>query len=138
MNFLHKNIHKCKSPEPSRKIKLETLLVLNLTHSPLGHVLTIAQYTHDVVLTSVRRRFNVMNVVWMSKRCRVLTGQRYLSLTFLLSFSFGFQLILTLRLILSLCKRQEYNINPMNILIVKFVLVHQKTPLLCKKNIAKI
>ena len=66
MNFLHKNMHKCKSPEPSRKIKLETLLVLNLTHSPLGHVLTIAQYTHDVVLTSVRRRFNVMNVVWMS------------------------------------------------------------------------
>ena len=33
-----------------------------------------SQYTHDVVLTSVRRRFNVMNVVWMSKRCRVLTG----------------------------------------------------------------
>ena len=32
------------------------------------------QYAHDVVLTSVRRRFNVMNVVWTSKRHRVLTG----------------------------------------------------------------
>ena len=32
------------------------------------------QYAHDVVLTSVRRRFNVMDVVWVSKRCRVLTG----------------------------------------------------------------
>ena len=31
------------------------------------------QYAHDVVLTSVRRRFNVMDVVWMSKRYRVLT-----------------------------------------------------------------
>ena len=33
-----------------------------------------SQYAHDVVLTSVRRRFNVMDVVWTSKRCRVLTG----------------------------------------------------------------
>ena len=33
----------------------------------------ICQYAHDVVLTSVRRRFNVMDVVWMSKGCRVLT-----------------------------------------------------------------
>ena len=32
------------------------------------------RYAHDVVLTSVRRRSNVMDVVWMSKRCRVLTG----------------------------------------------------------------
>ena len=31
-------------------------------------------YANDVVLTSVRRRFSVMDVVWMSKRCRVLTG----------------------------------------------------------------
>ena len=30
-----------------------------------------AQYAHDVVLTSMRRRFNVMDVVWMSKRRRV-------------------------------------------------------------------
>ena len=50
----------------------------------------VTQYAQGVVLASVRRRFNVMDVVWMSKRCRVLTGQRYLSLTFLLSFSFGF------------------------------------------------
>ena len=33
-----------------------------------------SQYAHNVVLTSVRRRFNVMDVIWMSKRCRVLTG----------------------------------------------------------------
>ena len=34
-----------------------------------------AQYAHGVVLTSMRRRFNVMNVVWTSKRRRVLTGR---------------------------------------------------------------
>ena len=28
------------------------------------------QYVHDVVLTSIRRRFNVMDVVWMSKQFR--------------------------------------------------------------------
>ena len=33
-----------------------------------------SQYAHDVVLTSAQRRFSVMDVVWMSKRCRVLTG----------------------------------------------------------------
>ena len=31
------------------------------------------EYTHDVVLTSVRRRFNVMDVVWTLKRRRMLT-----------------------------------------------------------------
>ena len=36
------------------------------------HIYT--QYAHDVVLTSVRRRFDVTDVVWTSKRCRVLTG----------------------------------------------------------------
>ena len=34
----------------------------------------VTQYAYDVVLTSVRRRFNVMDVVWRSKRRRVLTG----------------------------------------------------------------
>ena len=33
-----------------------------------------SQYAQNVVLTSIRRRFNAMDVVWMSKRCRVLTG----------------------------------------------------------------
>ena len=33
-----------------------------------------SQYAHDVVLTSVRRCFNVMDDVWTSKRRRVLTG----------------------------------------------------------------
>ena len=33
-----------------------------------------SQYAHNVVLTSVRRRVNVMDVVWTSKRRRVLTG----------------------------------------------------------------
>ena len=33
-----------------------------------------SQYAHDIVLTSIRRRFNVMDVVWTSKRRRVLTG----------------------------------------------------------------
>ena len=32
------------------------------------------QYAHDVVLKSVPRRFNVMDVVWTSKRRCVLTG----------------------------------------------------------------
>ena len=35
------------------------------------------QYAHDVVLTSVRRRFKVMDVAWTSKQRRVLTGQCY-------------------------------------------------------------
>ena len=34
----------------------------------------ITQYEHDVVLTSIRRRFNVMDVVKTSKQRRVLTG----------------------------------------------------------------
>ena len=34
----------------------------------------LSQYALDVVLTSMRRRFNVMDVVWTSKRRRVLTG----------------------------------------------------------------
>ena len=34
----------------------------------------ISQYAHNVVLTTIRRRFNVMDVVWTSKRRRVLTG----------------------------------------------------------------
>ena len=34
-----------------------------------------AQYAHDVVLTSMRRHSNVMDVVWTSKRRRVLTGR---------------------------------------------------------------
>ena len=33
-----------------------------------------SQCANDVVLTSVRRRFNVMDVVWTSKGRRVLTG----------------------------------------------------------------
>ena len=40
-----------------------------------------SQYAHDVVLTSVRRPFNVMDVVWLSKRCRVLTGLLYKKIT---------------------------------------------------------
>ena len=36
-----------------------------------------SQYAHDVVLTSMRRRFNVMDVVWTSKRRRVRTGLEY-------------------------------------------------------------
>ena len=45
------------------------------------------QYAHDVVLTFVRRRFNVMDVVWMSKRRRVLTGYALLEVG--LKFSCG-------------------------------------------------
>ena len=37
-------------------------------------ITTTTQYAHDAILTSERRRFNVMDVVWMSKRCRVLAG----------------------------------------------------------------
>ena len=50
-----------------------------------------SQYAHDVVLTFVRRRFNVMDVVWMSKRCRVLTwfGVIFLG-NFLFRYIFSF------------------------------------------------
>ena len=34
----------------------------------------LSQYAHDVVLASLRCRFNVMDIVWTSKRSRVLTG----------------------------------------------------------------
>ena len=41
---------------------------------PVPVVNVASQYAYDVVLTSVRRRFNVMDVVWTSKRRSVLTG----------------------------------------------------------------
>ena len=41
------------------------------------------QYAHDVVLTSIRRRFNVMDVVWTSKRRLVLTGKRKEDISYL-------------------------------------------------------
>ena len=48
---------------------------LNKTRSyHLSSLRELFQCAHGVVLTSVRRRFNVMDVVWMSKGCRVLTG----------------------------------------------------------------
>ena len=47
-----------------------------------------SQYAHDVVLTSVRHRFNVMDVVWMSKRRRVPTGLSYIT-NMLSSFKCG-------------------------------------------------
>ena len=37
---------------------------------------TFAQYAHGVVLTSIQRRFNAMDVAWTSKRRRVLTGTK--------------------------------------------------------------
>ena len=50
----------------------------------------LSQYAHDVVLASLRCRFNVMDIVWTSKRSRVLTG---IVLEFLTNF-FPDQLIL--------------------------------------------
>ena len=38
-----------------------------------------SQYAHDVVLTSIRHRFKVMDVVWTSKGRRMLTGFSYKS-----------------------------------------------------------
>ena len=38
------------------------------------HITSSFQYAHDVVLTSKRRRYNVMDTVWMPKRCRGFTG----------------------------------------------------------------
>ena len=57
-----------------------------IKQDPLG--INHAQYARDVVLASVRRRFNVMDVVWMSKRCRVLTGmeQKVLTVKYLTRF----------------------------------------------------
>ena len=36
--------------------------------------LELTQYAYDVVLMSIRRRFNVMGVEWTSKQRRLLTG----------------------------------------------------------------
>ena len=48
--------------------QIRYFLIIISTHHP--------QYAHDVVLTFMRRRFNVRDVVWTSKRLRVLTGYR--------------------------------------------------------------
>ena len=45
-------------------LKIEKLLVYSYSY------IAISQYVHVVVLTSMRRRFNVMDVVWTSKRRR--------------------------------------------------------------------
>ena len=37
----------------------------------------LSQYAHDVVLTSMQRRFKVMDVVWTSKRRRVAYGDTF-------------------------------------------------------------
>ena len=57
-----------------------------IKQDPLG--INHAQYARDVVLASVRRRFNVMDVVWMSKRRRVPTGLSYIT-NMLSSFKCG-------------------------------------------------
>ena len=44
------------------------------TPNPL-FLCSLTQYAHNVVLTSIRRRFSVMDVVYTSKRRRVLTGK---------------------------------------------------------------
>ena len=40
----------------------------------LTFIIVSTQYAHNVVLTSIRRCFNVLDVVWTSTRRRVLTG----------------------------------------------------------------
>ena len=45
-------------------------IIIRDSTTPLSNT----QYAHNVVLTSIRRRFNVMDVVWTSKRRRLLTG----------------------------------------------------------------
>ena len=49
-----------------------------LQHETPTKVIVLAQYAHDVVLTSIRRRFNVMDFVWTSKRRRMFTGRELL------------------------------------------------------------
>ena len=49
-----------------------------LQHETPTKVIVLAQYAHDVVLTSIRRRFNVMDFVWTSKRRRMFTGKELL------------------------------------------------------------
>ena len=55
---------------------LTTNLVYNIYNSQNK---AYYQYAHDVVLTFIRRRFNVMDVVWRSKRRRMLTGLKLIS-----------------------------------------------------------
>ena len=57
-----------------------------IKQDPLG--INHVQYVRDVVFASVRRRFNVTDVVWMSKRCRVPTGLSYIT-NMLSSFKCG-------------------------------------------------
>ena len=61
-------------------LKVPYNLVVHTVRFALYYVYAydFTQYAHDVVLTSVRRRFNVMDVVWTSKRRRVRTGYRFL------------------------------------------------------------
>ena len=66
----------CSSINVKKYLVLFLISSLNL-NTEKKNILCVTeqpQYAHDVVLTCVRRRFNVMDVVWMSKRCRVLTG----------------------------------------------------------------
>ena len=56
----NKPIEKCES-----YVRVNLKILLKEENQGLG--LVGSQYAHDVVLTSVRRRFNVMDVVWTSK-----------------------------------------------------------------------
>ena len=46
----------------------QNLVPLNIACVPSLYQTSSSQYAHNVVLTSIRRRFNVMDVVWTSKR----------------------------------------------------------------------
>ena len=63
----NKPIEKCES-------YVRANLKILLKEENQGSGLVESKYAHDVVLTSVRRRFNVMDAVWTSKQRRVLTG----------------------------------------------------------------
>ena len=56
---------------------IRCLLHITLQNHKTKMLQIMPQYAHDVVLKSVQRRFNVMDIVWTSKRRRVLSGANF-------------------------------------------------------------
>ena len=58
------NVSTLKTPVDDNRYILSSINKIN----EFNKEFKTTQYTHDVVLTSIQRRFNVLDVVWTSKR----------------------------------------------------------------------
>ena len=61
------NVSTLKTPLDGKRYILSSINTVN-KHNEFNKEFKTTQYTHDVVLTSIQRRFNVIDVVWTSKR----------------------------------------------------------------------